>query len=115
MAPSDIFLLKTIVEYCNDIQSAIERFSLDEETITNDYDYRALLAFFVQQIGETADKLSDEFKDAHPEIKWRAIIGFRHRIVHAYGRIIPAILWDSAIDDVPELRSFCLKILQDQR
>ena len=115
MAPSDVFLLETIVGYCNDIQSAIERFSLNEEIITNDYDYRALLAFFIQQIGETAGKLSEEFKNAHPEIEWKAIIGFRHRIVHAYGKIIPAILWDSAVDDVPELRTFCLNLLQKNK
>ena len=115
MAPSDAFLLQTIVSYCNDIQSAIERFSLDEAVITDDYDYRALLAFFIQQIGETAGKLSEEFMSTHPEIEWKAIIGFRHRIVHAYGQIIPAILWDSAIDDVPELRAFCLKVLQESK
>ena len=113
MAPSDIFLLKTIVGYCNDIQSAIQRFSLNEVIVTNDPDYRALLAFFVQQIGETATKLSDEFKNAHPEIEWKAITGFRHRIVHAYGKIIPAILWDSVTDDVPELCTFCLNILHN--
>lgn len=111
MVPNDAFLLETIMKYCDDIHSAIDRFSLSEEIITIDNDFRALLAFFVQQIGETAGKLSEEFKSSHPEIEWKAIIGFRHRIVHAYGNIIPTILWDSAINDVPELQAFCDKIL----
>ena len=112
MLPNDRILLEIINGYCNDIESAIKRFSLSEELISNDNDFRALLAFFVQQIGESAAGLSDDFKNTHPEIEWKAIIGFRHRIVHAYGKIIPAILWDSVTDDVPELRKFCENILR---
>lgn len=114
MVSNDIFLLKTIIGYCDDIQFAVERFSLNEQIITEDYDYRAMLAFFVQQIGETASKLSNEFKATHPEIEWQAIIGFRHHIVHAYGKIIPAILWDSVATDIPELRAFCATAISNK-
>ena len=111
MAPSDRLLIETIAGYCKDIESAIKRFSLTENIIAEDNDFRVMLAFFVQQIGETANHLSDEFKVTHPEIEWKAIIGFRNRIVHAYGKIIPSFLWDSAINDVPELLDFCEKVL----
>ena len=103
----DLFLLKTISSYCDDILAAIKRFSIDGEKVKNDSDLRALLAFFVQQIGETASKLSDDFKESHPEIEWKTIIGFRNRIVHAYGKIIPEILWDTVQNDIPELKGFC--------
>lgn len=111
MAPSDPFLLQTILQYCDDIDAAVQRFSITAEVITRDTDMKALMAFFIQQIGETANKLSPEFKATHPEIEWGAIVGFRHHIVHAYGKIIPAILWDTVISDIPELKSFCTKIL----
>ena len=107
MAPNDEFLLKTIAGYCNDINAAIERFGITEEMLSEDTDMKALLAFFIQQIGETAGKLSTEFKNIHREIEWDAIIGFRHHIVHAYGKVIPAILWDTVINDIPELKKFC--------
>ena len=113
MESNDVFLLKTIILYCNDINSAVERFSLTEEIISNDKDMKALMAFFVQQIGETASKLSRKFKDTHPEIEWGAVIGFRHHIVHAYGKIVPSILWDTVRNDVPELRNVCESILKD--
>ena len=115
MEPNDTFLLKTIVGYCEDVLNAIERFSLDEKVVTDDVDLRAILSFFVLQIGETASKLSDTFKASHPEIEWRAIIGLRHRIVHAYGKVIPAILWDAATNDIPELRSYCINVLEHSK
>lgn len=73
--------------------------------------YRAMLAFFVQQIGETASKLTIEFRESHPAIEWRAIVGFRNRIVHDYGKILPDILWDAVENDIPELRKYCAKII----
>lgn len=35
-------------------------------------------------IGEAAAHLAPAFRDAHPEIEWRDVIGFRNLAVHAY-------------------------------
>ena len=35
----------------------------------------------IQIIGEAARKVSQEFRQAHPEIPWRQAIGMRHRLV----------------------------------
>ena len=113
MQPKDEFLIKTIITYCNEISLAMEEYSIDEEKVKNSSTMRAVLAFFVQQIGETANKLSDEFKDTHPEVEWKAIIGFRHRIVHAYGEIIPDILWDTVQNNIPELKEFCANLINN--
>jgi uncharacterized protein with HEPN domain len=45
-------------------------------------------------IGEAANRLSDEFKDIHPEIDRYRIRGFRKRIVHDYKGIYYAIVWE---------------------
>lgn len=107
MQPRDNFLLKTIITFCDEISSAIETYSIDKERVANDSTMMAVLAFFVQQIGESASKLSKEFKESHPEIEWAAIVGMRHRIVHAYGKVFPDILWDTVQNDIPGLRNFC--------
>lgn len=108
---NDQFLLQMIVNYCDNISQMITEFSLNEELICSHLGYRAMIAFFVQQIGECASKLSPEFRNQHPEIEWGMIIGFRHHIVHAYGKIIPEILWDTVQNDIPELRDFCDSVL----
>ena len=72
-----------------------------------------MAAFFVQQIGECAKKLSPAFTTKYPEIEWRAMSGLRNRIAHNYGRIDVEILWDVITHDVPELYDFCKSILEE--
>jgi uncharacterized protein with HEPN domain len=57
----------------------------------------------IEIIGEAANKLPDEFKDAHPEINWHRIRGFRNRIVHDYFGVDLAILWKIKTDNIPIL------------
>ena len=38
-------------------------------------------------IGEAARRVSDPCKQAHPEIRWRQIIGQRNILAHEDGRI----------------------------
>jgi len=44
-------------------------------------------------IGEAAGKLPPEFRDNHPDVQWKKIIGLRHRIVHDYFDIDVEIIW----------------------
>jgi uncharacterized protein with HEPN domain len=57
----------------------------------------------VEIIGEAARGLSDVFKNAHPQIPWRAIMAQRHRLVHEYGEIDNALMWRVATHHVPQL------------
>jgi uncharacterized protein with HEPN domain len=57
----------------------------------------------LQIIGEAVRKISDEFRDEHPEIPWGEILGMRNRLVHEYGRIQMEKVWETVVDDVPAL------------
>lgn len=57
----------------------------------------------IQIIGEAARKVSQDFRQEHPEIPWRQAIGMRHRLVHEYFQIIPGKVWEVAQRDVPIL------------
>ncbi|HET7462431.1 MAG TPA: HepT-like ribonuclease domain-containing protein [Longimicrobium sp.] len=50
-------------------------------------DQRAI-SHAVEQVGEAASRLSPEFRDAHPEVPWRRIIGVRNRLAHDYAERI---------------------------
>lgn len=57
----------------------------------------------VEIIGEAAGKVSQATRDAHPEIPWKAIIGMRNRLVHAYFEINTDILWVAVTAEIPAL------------
>ncbi len=44
-------------------------------------------------IGETANRLPDEFKDGHSAIDWHKMRGLRNRVVHHYFGIDYSIIW----------------------
>ncbi|MBR3115607.1 DUF86 domain-containing protein [Candidatus Saccharibacteria bacterium] len=111
MESRDEYLIKLIVEYCDDVLAAVRDYDVDLDKVNNSPAIRAMMAFFVMQIGESARQLSDIFKANHPEMEWKEIIGFRNQIAHVYGRVIPDILWDTVENDVPKLRNYCNTIL----
>jgi uncharacterized protein with HEPN domain len=54
-------------------------------------------------IGEAARHVSEDFRQAHPEISWRRIIAHRHVLAHEYGEIKQEQIWLVATVRVPEL------------
>jgi uncharacterized protein with HEPN domain len=54
-------------------------------------------------IGEAAKRVSDNFKNTHPEIPWRGIIGQRNVLAHEYGEILLERIWLVATVQIPNL------------
>ena len=57
----------------------------------------------IEIIGEASRHVSDELKDAHPEIPWRAIIGQRNILAHEYGEVRHEMVWNVATERLAEL------------
>jgi len=64
---------------------------------------RLALTTLFQTIGEAARRISEEFKNEHPEFQWIRITGFRNRLVHGYDVIDYDVMWDIITADVPVL------------
>lgn len=50
----------------------------------NEITLRLALTHAVQVIEDPAQRVSEQFRDGHPEVRWREIISMRHRIVYDY-------------------------------
>lgn len=61
------------------------------------------LLYALQTVGEAANNVSQEARNQLPQIPWAAIIGMRHRLMHAYADIDHDILWTTATDAAPKL------------
>lgn len=57
----------------------------------------------IEVVGEAASKLSEEFRAAHPSIPWRAIIGMRNRLIHAYFDIDTETVWETTTQELPPI------------
>ena len=57
----------------------------------------------IEIVGEAAGRISPAFRDPHPHIPWRGIIGQRNVLAHEYGDVRLDALWLVATDRAPEL------------
>jgi uncharacterized protein with HEPN domain len=57
----------------------------------------------LQTLSESSQRLSPEFKAAHPEVPWADIAGFRNRLVHAYLAIDLDLTWNTVERDLAPL------------
>ncbi len=77
--------------------------SVDENRFRADEVLQNAVLRLIQIIGEAARSISPEFKQLHPAIPWREIVGMRHLLVHEYFRIIPEKVWEVVERDLPNL------------
>ncbi len=63
-------------------------------------------------MAESTQRLSDDLKEAHPEIEWYHIAAFRNVLVHDYLGIDAERIWEITQRDVPELKRAILVILE---
>lgn len=109
--PSDHQILEVILKYCGNIEDAVSQYGDEEEEFQENIHYSQSCAFSLMQIGEAVKKLSPELIESNPQVQWKQIARFRDMIAHQYGHIDPSMLWISVIEEVPELKAECARIL----
>ena len=68
----------------------------------NDEKLSAIL-YQITIIGEATKRLSQEFRQQHPEIPWREMAGMRDVIVHEYDQLDFNVVWDVVENKSSEL------------
>lgn len=66
----------------------------------------------LQILAESSKRLSVSLKEAHPEVDWRELAGFRNIVVHDYFGINMALVWQIVRDRLPELNRRVAAILE---
>lgn len=77
--------------------------NVDQEELSKNEVLLDSMLFRMIQISENAKKMSDEYKTQHSKIPWNALYGLRNRIVHDYGGVILDVVYDTLINDIPEM------------
>lgn len=64
-------------------------------------------------IGELIKNLTQELKDAHREIPWRAISGMRDITAHKYQTLRKEDVYSTYVDDIPVFEKQLLRLMQE--
>ena len=102
---------KTIIDCCNRIEDYLNRFDDDKEIYLSDSLYKDACALVIIQMGEFANRFSDEFREEYDGIEWDQLIGLRNITAHTYENIVDDIFWEIMHDDVPEIKQYLEKII----
>lgn len=95
-------------EFLIDIQKAARRILRYTDNISrvelemNDEKLSAIL-YQIAVIGEATKRLSQDFRQQHPEIPWREIAGMRDMLIHKYDQVDSDVIWDVVQSKLPEL------------
>lgn len=103
-AERDIALLWDMREAARDTVEFIR--GLKFAQFASDKKVRSAVERQIITLGEAARQVSSEFKQAHPEIPWRDIIGTRNVLVHEYSEVRIEIIWLLATRRIPEFIEF---------
>jgi uncharacterized protein with HEPN domain len=73
------------------------------EDLEKDRPFTHSLVRCLEIIGEAANNVSREYREANPEMAWIDMIGMRNRLIHAYFDVDLDIVWKTVNEELPPL------------
>lgn len=107
-AKNDKYYALKIVENIDAIQNYISNKTYEE--FLNDGELIDAIMFRFVQLIENIKNISDGFKEEHSDIPWGKILGFRNGIVHEYGKTDYTIVYETATQDLDELKEVFINL-----
>jgi uncharacterized protein with HEPN domain len=92
--------------YLEDIQLAMSRIAeyvegYDFNRFKKDYKTVDAVIRNFEIIGEASRTLDDELKNKYPDIPWKEMYYLRNRVTHEYFGVDYEIIWDVAVNHLP--------------
>ncbi|MCL2159219.1 MAG: DUF86 domain-containing protein [Oscillospiraceae bacterium] len=109
MINKDYEHIKLMLDFARRVKRRIAEVSVDQ-FLEND-DLQDMVLYAMGQIGENANAVSEAVRNIHHEVLWKPIIGIRNRVFHSYGDVDMSIVYETAVDHIPELIKELTKIL----
>lgn len=91
-----------LLKYCNKISEYMKPVQSFADFLSNSEKVDAVI-FNLEQIGETAKKISLTTKNKYYDVHWPSIVGLRNMISHEYEGIKLEIIYEIAIHHINKL------------
>ena len=87
---------------------------IDEAVFLEDRKTQSAVLHQILILGEATKRISQDYRQAHPEIPWRLMAGMRDVVIHAYESIDLAEVWNTASQDIPSLMAQIEPLVPDR-
>lgn len=91
-----------------EVQAARGRSAFAEEELA-----QTAVIRWIEIIGEAARGLTEELRQAHPEVPWRRMVAMRNVLIHGYFDIDVDLVWSVAENDLPKLAAQVRAVLEE--
>ena len=101
--------LRTYKDYIKDILTSVEEIeeftrTVSDEKFFNDKKTINAVIRSLEVMGEAAKKIPVEICRKYPKIPWSKIVGMRNILIHEYFGVDIDLVWQTAKDELPELK-----------
>ena len=103
MPDSDLPYLQHMLAAVDKLQRYLE--GVDWEGFETDEILQDAVIRQLEILGEAANRVSEKTRGTVPGIPWSKVIGTRHRLSHGYLSVDLEVVWHTATQAVPGLRS----------
>jgi uncharacterized protein with HEPN domain len=105
---ADRLLLTHILQCIENVEQDVQG---QRDRLTGNRTIRDAVLRNLQILAESTQRLSDSTKTKAPEIPWKQLEGFRHRLVHDYFEINLEIVWSIVEEHLPPLKAAVNRLL----
>jgi len=83
----------------------IQRYTqeIDRTQLESNDEKQAAILYRIIVIGEATKRISQTFREQHPDIAWKEMAGMRDRISHRYDQVNLDVVWDVVQNKIPQL------------
>ena len=106
----EIDYLDDMLRYCDDVIEFIG--NTDYNTFSNDKKTLYAVIRSIEIIGEAARKISNDSRNVYNDIPWEDVTGMRDKLIHDYMGVDTEIVWRTATEDIPFLKSKLEEIIE---
>ena len=103
--------VQDILDSINDVENFID--GMEFEDFINDKKTIYSVVRAIEIIGEAAKNVPEQIRTKYPDVPWKQMAGMRDKLIHEYFGVDLEIIWETAKDDVPRLKTAISKVFED--